>query len=147
MSHRSRLSQSISSPTITGSSPGEQLLADLAGLDEEARQPVLLLTPRWSEYVLVLTGLGWEDCCRVQEMEGRLVATVRAFIGVESVFFAVPVQHGDPELKPDGSSVQTFGMEKLGPGTWGLNPSVNIPELIHAFVILCEVPEPAPWKE
>lgn len=42
-------------------------------------------------------------------------------------------------------AVEAFGAEKIVPGVWSLHPSFNVPGLIHAFVVLYDVPEPAPW--
>lgn len=42
--------------------------------------------------------------------------------------------------------MSTFGIEKICDGVWTLNPSCNMPGLIHAFVILYNVPAPAPWE-
>jgi hypothetical protein len=37
-------------------------------------------------------------------------------------------------------------MERIVPGVWALNPSLNIPGVIHVFVLLYGVPNPAPWE-
>jgi hypothetical protein len=38
-----------------------------------------------------------------------------------------------------------FGIEQILPGFWYLTPSLNLPGLLHAFVVLYDVPIPAPW--
>jgi hypothetical protein len=38
-----------------------------------------------------------------------------------------------------------WGMERLGPGVWTLDPSIIVGD-VHAFVTLVGVPEPAPWR-
>lgn len=39
----------------------------------------------------------------------------------------------------------TFGVRPVAPGLWYLYPSLNLPGQIHAFVVLYDVPTPAPW--
>lgn len=50
-----------------------------------------------------------------------------------------------PQTNAAGELV-AFGMEQIAFGVWALNPSLNLPEVIHAFVILYDVPSPAPWE-
>jgi hypothetical protein len=59
---------------------------------------------------------------------------------------ALPVQSGEAEFNEEHGSVEKFGAVKIAPGLWALAPSVNIPGVIHAFVVLYGVPEPAPWE-
>ena len=39
-----------------------------------------------------------------------------------------------------------FGLEKIAPTLWQLVPSLNLPGIVHAFVTLYDVPDPAPWE-
>jgi len=39
-----------------------------------------------------------------------------------------------------------FGVDRIAPGLWMLNPSLNIPGVLHAFIALYDVPHPAPWE-
>jgi hypothetical protein len=55
----------------------------------------------------------------------------------------VPVSGEEPEMV-DGALVR-FQAIPLGGGVWTLNPSLNIPGVLHAFVVLTGVPDPAPW--
>lgn len=56
----------------------------------------------------------------------------------------IPVRAGEPEIH-DGD-LDCYGIEQICTGVWALTPSLNIPELIHAFVVLYDVPIPAPWE-
>jgi len=38
-----------------------------------------------------------------------------------------------------------FAAQQVVPGIWFLTPSLNIPGVIHAFLVLYDVPDPAPW--
>jgi hypothetical protein len=39
-----------------------------------------------------------------------------------------------------------FGVDRIAPGLWVLNPSLNSPGVLHAFIALYDVPDPAPWE-
>lgn len=39
-----------------------------------------------------------------------------------------------------------FVLYKLGPGVWKLAPSVTVPGMLHAFITIVGVPDPAPWE-
>jgi hypothetical protein len=56
------------------------------------------------------------------------------------------VSPNGPDLGDDGEEVLAFGAERISPGLWALIPSLSIPGLIHAFVTLYDVPNPAPWE-
>lgn len=60
---------------------------------------------------------------------------------------AVPMKIalGCPEVTVD-DVVDSFGVDRIAPGVWMLHPSLNIEGLIHGFVVLRDVPEPAPWE-
>ncbi len=61
---------------------------------------------------------------------------------------AIPigVRSGAEVLMPD-DSVDCFGAEKISPGVWALTPSLNVPGMIHGFVVLYDVPSPAPCEQ
>lgn len=124
--------------------PTNMEIEDLFG--GASRLPILLLTPRWSPIVLVDPGA--EDLCFVAKDDNGLIVSVRLFVEGQLVQFSIPARQqslpGAYEVNQDGS-MAVFGLRKLGPGTWLLQPSVNIPGQIHAFVVLCGVPEPPPW--
>jgi hypothetical protein len=121
--------------------------------------PVIHLTPKWTAHVLtdprpeLLFGTELvpdqfefdvppKTCVAVLR-----VSTLREEDGVFSDAELIPIliRRGQPELHADGS-IKIFGSRKIGPGTWAVTPSLNIPEVIHAFLVLCGVPEPAPWE-
>ena len=56
----------------------------------------------------------------------------------------IPVIMGDPRFYRD--ELLTFGVRRVSPGLWHLDPSLNIPGQIHVFVVLYDVPTPAPWE-
>jgi hypothetical protein len=56
------------------------------------------------------------------------------------------------EISDDGPVIHSqqgliaFGIKKVRAGVWALNPSLNIPNVLHAFVVIHGVPDPAPWE-
>jgi hypothetical protein len=122
-------------------------LDDLSRLDslfdeDEDRLPIHHLTPVWSDIIHFDGRAGLCDLCNIGMQEGELVAWVRRPQGLP---FPFPVHVGEPVLNDDGS-MRTFEIRRIGPGTWVLNPSLHVPEVFHAYIVFCEVPEPAPWE-
>jgi hypothetical protein len=39
-----------------------------------------------------------------------------------------------------------FGIIEIVPGLWHLTPSLNLPGVLHMFVVVYDVPSPAPWE-
>lgn len=48
-------------------------------------------------------------------------------------------------LHADGT-LASFGAEQISAGVWALFPSLNVRDLVHGFVVLYGVPDPAPWE-
>jgi hypothetical protein len=46
----------------------------------------------------------------------------------------------------EGETLQAFGARKFTGGAWALEPSLNLPGILHGFVVLTGVPDPPPWK-
>jgi hypothetical protein len=75
---------------------------------------------------------------------GMQLGQFGVWLGPEEAI-ALPVALGDCELDTIGC-VLKFGAVLITPGVWRLTPSFNAPGLIHAFVVLYGVPDPAPWE-
>lgn len=44
-------------------------------------------------------------------------------------------------------AMEHWGLIKIGPTCWKVDPSVQEDRYgLHAYLVLCEVPEPAPWE-
>lgn len=56
----------------------------------------------------------------------------------------LPISNDGPCIE-DGSLV-AFGIRQVQAGLWHLTPSLNLPGVLHAFVVLYDVPSPAPWE-
>jgi len=42
--------------------------------------------------------------------------------------------------------LEAYGADRITAGVWAINPSLNVEGLIHGFVTLHGVPDPAPWE-
>lgn len=69
---------------------------------------------------------------------------------------AVPLVTGSPAFLRSGleetvEGVDTFGAKLIASdargGIYSLTPSLNLPGVIHFFVVLYNVPQPAPWEQ
>jgi hypothetical protein len=58
---------------------------------------------------------------------------------------ALPISE---DLSPqiDENGIRAFGLRKVCSGVWALAPSLNLPGIMHAFVVFHGVPDPAPWE-
>ena len=106
-------------------------------------EPVYMLTPLWSETPMVDPRN--EVLCRVMAEPGGLVCLLRVPTKKQMMLLSIPVREGGSIGDPTATyGMIAWGMRRLGPGVWALNPSIRQTGL-HAFVILCDVPEPPPW--
>jgi hypothetical protein len=108
---------------------------------------VLHLTPKWSEHIMVDPRT--EHLCKVTQAEnGSLNMTLRLDTDRGQIPIGIDVRIGDPDgdFDPQGRclAIRRWGLRRLGAGTWQLVPSV-VHGPVHAYVVLTEVPEPAPF--
>ena len=69
----------------------------------------------------------------------------------QTLFVVFPAGELPIKINADGpllvdDSLDSFGVEKITESVWALEPSLNIPDLLHVFVTLYDVPSPAPWQ-
>ena len=114
---------------------------------ERLDQQVILLTPKWS-----VTQERPDDCiCHVSGAEGKftctLICPVYGELGGAVIEMSFPVKVGEMEVVREGYGYKiiAYGMSKIGPGTWKIAPRIEQAPF-HAHVVLCDVPEPAPWE-
>lgn len=58
----------------------------------------------------------------------------------------VPVEITAGAAVTEDGEVRAFGVERFASGVWTMAPSLNMPGLIHAFVVLYDVPHTPPWE-
>lgn len=103
-------------------------------------EPVCQLFFRWQEDVLTPDSIGGEDLvCGWHD--GKLVL----MMGPSFPPLPVDVASGGLQLAENGA-LEAFGASLVTAGVWELVPSLNAPGLLHAFVVLYGVPDPAPWE-
>ncbi len=120
----------------------DELQQWIAGAEEEFGDPavpICQLFLRWtSEDLLFYKG----DDLAVGLDRGRRPQYSIAL--AKGASFALPGIAEAPDIS-DGS-IKAFGAQKIAPGIWSLNPSLNLPMLLHAFIVFYGVPDPAPWE-
>lgn len=100
--------------------------------------PVCQLFLRWQEVLSVPRG---DDALVCGMLDGELVL----LLGPEFRPFPIPLLVGDMQLD-DAGDLEAFGADRIAPGVWALTPSLNAEGAIHAFIVLYDVPEPAPFE-
>lgn len=100
--------------------------------------PVCQLFLRWQDQLVAINGnelvCGWID--------GRLVP----LLGPHFPPLPMEIMPGDYELDENGE-LKKYGAELVTKGVWALSPSLNAEGVIHAFIVLYDVPDPAPWEQ
>jgi hypothetical protein len=62
--------------------------------------------------------------------------------------FSFPCRVGPPlppTYRKQGDKIESWGLQRLGPGVWNVEPSILIDNIFYAFVTIIGVPEPAPF--
>lgn len=101
-------------------------------------EPVCQLFFRWQENLAQYNG--GELACGMHDGELTLL------LGPVFPPLPMPVQAGAMRVK-NVDKLEAYGADRIGPGLWSLEPSLNAEGLIHGFVVLYDVPDPAPWEQ
>lgn len=64
-------------------------------------------------------------------------------LGPRSLPLRLSISKDGPNITEGG--LVAFGVDRIADGLWTLNPSLNVPGVIHVFVVLYGVPPRAPW--
>lgn len=120
--------------------------------------PILHLTPSWSERPMD-DPRGEIVACVRRSYDGTLSATLslpNGRGGRMPLGFPVRVGSHEGAMHERGGMV-AWGLRRLGPGVWAVAPSIHEPSVLvqvggravplHAYVVLCDVPEPAPFLD
>lgn len=118
-----------------------QWVAGAAEAFGDPATPICQLFFRWECDL----GPGPAVCVRGHDLVGGMVGgDLVLLLGRDFPPIPMPVCTGDPEVHND--EIDNYGAEEMAAGVWALTPSLNIEGLIHAFVVLYDVPSPAPWE-
>lgn len=112
---------------------------------------VLHLTPKWSDRIM--TDPRREPLCTVRVDPGGAISGTLAFPAEGRPYpitLGLACRVGEPDADFDEQgrclAIRRWGLRRLGPGVWQVVPSIVAPEYgLHAYVVLCDVPEPAPF--
>jgi hypothetical protein len=80
---------------------------------------------------------GWSD--------GGMLMLLFGAAAAGGALLPVPVRAGNPIIAPTGE-LEAFGATPITGDVWALSPSLNVPGALHGFVVLYNVPTPAPWQ-
>ena len=116
----------------------QEWIVGASHLYEDAADPICLMFFRWMDRPEAYRG---EDLVCGNLVAGEMDLWINPS---ESAALPVPVRFGEQVIDPTGVLV-SFGVERIGPGVWAMTPSLNVAGLVHGFVVLYEVPEPAPF--
>lgn len=83
------------------------------------------------------------DLCAMWEQEEK---TLLLLMVDEEGIRTLPVPVSTEDVVIEDGRLRAFHVRKISRGTWALAPSLNIPGELHAFVVLHDVPDPAPWE-
>lgn len=76
---------------------------------------------------------------------GMLYGELTLLLGPALPLFPLPVGAGQYELNEFGE-LMAYGVVRVASDVWAIAPSLNAEGLIHAFIVLYGVPDPAPWE-
>jgi hypothetical protein len=110
-----------------------------AGAAEEFGDPSLPICQLFFRWQGSLAGDGAELICGMPEDALVLL------LGPGFPPLPLPVQSGEPVVDQDGELL-AYGAERVTASVWAITPSLNAVGLIHAFIVLHGVPDPAPWE-
>lgn len=101
--------------------------------------PVCQLFFRWQDNLQRFTVGDDTLVCGISEGAFALV-----FGGLSMPAFPLSVREGEPEVTDE--EVITYGAVRVVDGVWAITPSLNVVGFIHGFVVVYDVPDPAPWE-
>ncbi len=107
-------------------------------LGDPAQRTALLCLPWMREFPPLAGGYG---ASFIGHRDGRGVFEIHGFAQE-----AIPITFDTKGMNVEDGELADFGIEKLDHGTWAFSPSMNVPGLIHGFVVIHGVPHPAPWE-
>lgn len=117
----------------------------LAGVEEACGDPSAATAMIFARYQAVETPSG--DITARYEGDRlllKLADVARGGALPQGDYLRIPIDPGGYVMRD--AELVAFGIEQVMPGLWHLNPSLNIPDVLHVFVVLYDVPTPAPWE-
>jgi hypothetical protein len=93
--------------------------------------------------------VGWHDDLKAYHGDrvvcGWLDGQMVLLLGPDFSPFPICIASDGPRVG-DGYELVAFGADPVSAGVWEITPSLNVPGVIHAFLVFYDVPHPAPWE-
>jgi hypothetical protein len=122
--------------------PGE-LGQFLAGVAELAGDPSAAVCQVFVPWEAADDDIG--DLVPDFDPKDRMLLLAIVGTGLEPPVISLPISEDlSPQIDERGNVA--FGLRKVCRGVWALALSLNLPGLMHSFVVFHGVPEPAPWE-
>ncbi len=100
--------------------------------------------PAWVDTFGQVMSTKADACTAVRAADGRWDLILVLFRGDgQRVQSSVPINPGGAPVIA-GEEMSKWGLVQLGPFVWALTPSLNSGDY-HGFVVVRNVPDPAPW--
>jgi hypothetical protein len=99
--------------------------------------------PIWQLNFASVTTSRTDACFAVEDGPGKWSLILMLARG-DGMRFQIQIPIG-PQPMAIGERMVCWGIARLGPGIWAVQPSV-LTEGYHGFVVLRNVPDPAPWE-
>ena len=117
-----------------------ELAEFLEAADEGLGDPassVCLILARWSDGPCTTPDI-------IARWDGTAVQLQIVQPDGDPVSITLRIEEAGPVI--DDTTLQAFGARKFTGGAWALEPSLNMPGILHGFVVITGVPDPPPWK-
>ena len=127
----------VSSVVMNAVELAEFLEAAEEGLGDPASSVCLILA-RWCEGPCIAPDI-------IARWDGNAVQLQIVQQRGEPASFSLRISEEGPGI--EGATLQAFGARKFTGGAWALEPSLNLPGVLHGFIVITGVPDPPPWKQ
>lgn len=109
---------------------------------------IYMLTPRYVASYGEMMSSKTPAITAMRQADGRWELHFKVWRGDRKIVTGVvPFNADGPAvLTPDGRQILKWGVTQLGSTVWAIDPSTVQPGLLHAFIVMRDVPEPAPWQ-
>lgn len=115
----------------------EELFEWCSGAEQTFGDPAVPIGLVFLRYVPTVSGYDGADLVATSDGDALVVRFA------PEVIVRLNVSEAGPE--GDDEQLRVFGLSQIAPGLWSLCPSLHLPGFLHAWVVLYDVPVPAPW--
>lgn len=102
--------------------------------------------PRWHDRFGDVMQSTEDAVTAVRDQDGAWQLHFKLYRSDGKALTAVAPFNANGPRVADEHELHKWGVRWIGPRTWVLSDSIHVEGLYHAYVVLCEVPEPPPWE-